>query len=81
MGSVLENCACPLPGGMHSDGDAADAGGRDVAIVTKGDLGGISKRGEVAEPAFMRVGVDSIVAVVVAIVIKEWCLKLRVREL
>ena len=53
MGSVLENCACLLPNGMHSDGDAADASGRDVAVVAEGDLGGISKRGEVAEPTSM----------------------------
>jgi len=81
VGSVLENCTCLLPSGTHSDGDAADTGGRDVAIVTEGDLSGISKRGEVAEPASMRVGMDSIVTVVVTIVIKEWCLKLCVREL
>ncbi len=70
MGSVLENCACLLPGGVHSDGDAANAGGRDVAIVAKGNLGGISKRGEVAEPASMQVGMDSIIAVVITIVVK-----------
>ena len=46
---------CPLPGGAHADGDVADASGRDVAVVTEGDPGGISKRGEVAEPAPMRV--------------------------
>ena len=53
VGSVLKNCTCLLPGGMHLDVDAADTGGRDVAIVTEGDLSGISKRGEVAEPASM----------------------------
>ncbi len=53
MGSVLKNCTCLLPGGTHSDGDVADTGGRDVAVVAEGDLGGISKRGEVAEPASM----------------------------
>jgi hypothetical protein len=53
MSSILENCACLLPSGMHSDGDVADAGGRDVAIVTEGNLDGISKRGGVAEPAPM----------------------------
>jgi hypothetical protein len=51
MGSILKNCACPLPGGAYSDGDAANAGGRDVA---KGNLGGISERGGVVEPAPMR---------------------------
>ena len=78
---ILENGVCPLPGGVHADGDVADASGRDVAIVAKGDLGRISERGEVAEPASMQVGVDSIVAVVIAIVVKEWCLKLHVWEL
>jgi hypothetical protein len=40
----LENSICPLPAGVHSHGDVADAGGRDVAVFAKGDLGGISKR-------------------------------------
>jgi len=44
---------CLLPDGTHADGDVADTSSRDVAIVTKGDSGGISKRGEVAEPASM----------------------------
>ena len=79
--NVLENSACLLPAGVHSDEGVAGAGSRGVAVFTKGDLGGISKRGEVAEPASMRVGMDSIVTVVVTIVIKEWCLKLCVREL
>jgi hypothetical protein len=44
---------CLLPSGVHANGDVADASGRDVAIVTEGDPSGISKRGEVAEPAPM----------------------------
>jgi hypothetical protein len=44
MENVLENSACLLPAGVHSNEDAADAGGRDVAVFTEGDLGGISKR-------------------------------------
>ncbi len=47
------NCTCLLCSGVHSDGDAADAGGRDVAVVAEGNLDGISERGEVAEPASM----------------------------
>jgi hypothetical protein len=46
---------CPLPGVAHADGDIADASSRDVAIVTKGNLGGISERGGMAEPAPMQV--------------------------
>ena len=46
---------CLLPSGMHAGGDVADASSRDVAIITKGDPGGISKRGGVVEPASMQV--------------------------
>ena len=54
MENVLENSACPLPAGVHSNEDVAGAGGRDVAVFAEGDLGGISKRGGTV-PAPMRV--------------------------
>ncbi len=53
--NVLENSACLLPAGVHSDESVAGAGSRGVAVFTKGDLGGISKRRGVAVLAPMQV--------------------------
>jgi len=77
MENVLENSACPLPAGVHLNEDAAGAGGRDVAVFSKGDLCQISAHVLSMCPAVVLPVVDKL-----PLKVPMWCcLSVRICEI